>query len=454
MSPSRVSTAVVSICRPTPIAPVPPVPARPPIAGTVLAGAAAAALFLGGFGLWAATAPLDSAAVAEGSVVVEGRRKTVQHLEGGIVGEILVAEGSRVRPGDPLVRLDATQARSVLEGLRSRRDELSAREARLRAELDRAGAIAFPAELLDRPDEPRVAALLAGQRELFAARRDSLGGQINILEQRKAQLDAEVAALRAQIAGGDRQLGHLGQEAEDVRGLVAKGLERKPRLLALEREIARLEASRGEQEALIARALQRRGEADLQIIDLRNRRNEEAAGELREVQAELAELSERLRAAADVLARSTVVAPTAGVVVDLRVHTEGGVVGPGEPILDIVPADEPLLIEAKVRPLDIDSVRVGLPAEVRLTAFKRRTTPTLSGDVVHVSADSLADPHTGAASYVAHVAIDRGELEAAGGLELHPGMPAEVMIVTGRRTALDYLLAPIEESFARAFREE
>lgn len=429
-------------------------PPAPPAGRIVLAGAASVLVFMGGLGAWSATAPLDSAAVAQGQVVVESRRKTVQHLEGGIVEDILVAEGARVPAGAPLVRLDATQARSRLETLRAQHDELLAQEARLIAERAGADRIDFPEALSARRDQERVAPLLDGQRRLFAARLGRVNGQVDILTQRKAQLDTEISGLRAQVTSADRQLGFIADETVGVRSLVQSGHERKQRLLALERETASLEGRRGELVASIARTEQARGEAELQILDLHNRRAEEVAAELRDVQARLAELGERLLSAEDVLRRTVITAPTAGVVMDVKLHTRGGVVGAGEPILDIVPDDDRLLIEAQVKPTDIDAVRVGLPARVRLTAFKPRTTPILAGEVSHVAADSLTDQRTGVSSYLVHVAVTRDALEAAGGLRLHPGMPTEVMIVTGERSALDYLLGPLEDSFARAFREE
>lgn len=420
----------------------------------ILAGVLSIAVFTGVFGVWSTTAPLDSAAVAQGSVVVESRRKTAQHLEGGIVRSILVAEGTRVESDAPLVVLDQTQARSTLDTLRSQHDELVAREARLLAERADADTVAFPPALASRAGDPRIAELLDGQNRLFTARWENLRGQVDILAQRTTQLDAEVVGLRSQVASTERQLSLIAEEMQGARSLVAKGLERKSRLLALERESANLEGRRGEYLASIARSEQRRGETALQILDLRNRRAEELATELREVQGRLRELNERLHAAEDVLDRTVVRAPTAGVVMNVQVHTAGGVIGAGKPILDIVPDDDSLLIEAKLRPTDIDSIHTGLPAHIRLTAFKQRTTPVLSGHVTYVSGDALTDQRTGTASYSAHVVVDRGELQRAGGLNLQPGMPAEVIIVTGRRTAVDYFLSPLTDSFARAFREE
>jgi HlyD family type I secretion membrane fusion protein len=437
---------------PLPTAPAPS--AGPLVRPILLAGILSTALFLGGFGFWAATAPLDNAAVAPGTVIAEGKRKTVQHKEGGIVAQILVAEGAEVAAGDPVVRLDDTQARSALEALRIQHDELLAQEARLRAERDATPEIHFPDELIGRQDEARIAALLNGQRRLLAARRDSLNNQIDILAQRMVQIDSEIAGQQAQLVGAERQMRLIQEEIAGVTVLVDKGLERRPRLLALQREAANLEGTSGEKRALIAQAQQRRGETELQILDLQNQRSEEVATELRDVQGRLTELEERLTAAADVLRRTVVTAPVGGTVMDLRIHTSGGVIGAGESILDIVPTEDALVIEAKVRPTDIDTVHAGLPAQVRLTAFKQRTTPVLSGEVAHVGADSLSDERTGTNYYIAHVVIERGELERAGNLSLRPGMPADVMIVTGRRTALEYLISPLRDSFARAFRED
>jgi HlyD family type I secretion membrane fusion protein len=432
----------------------PAVSGAPPVRRTVLAGAVSVLLFVGGFGLWAGTASLDSAALASGTVITETKRKVVQHKEGGLVAQILTGEGARVRAGDPLIRLDDTQATSTLESLRIQHDELLAQQARLRAEHDRTADVLFPQALTTWRDDPRIASLLDGQKRIMVAREESLNGQIGILSQRMAQLDSEIDGLDAQLTGAREQMRLISEEVAGVITLVEKGLERKPRLLALQREAASLEGASGEHRAQIARARQRRGETELQIMDLRNRRSEEVAGELREVEGRLTELGERLTAAADVSRRTMIIAPVSGIVMDLRARNTGGVIGAGEPILDIVPDDETLVIEARVKPTDIESVRNGLPAQVRLTAFKQWTTPTLTGEVKHVAADSLTDQHTGAPYYVAHVAIERSELERAGELELRPGMPADVMIVTGRRTALDYLLSPLRDSFARAFREE
>ena len=427
---------------------------RPGIGGAVVVGLAVLGLFFGLLGGWAALAPLTSAAVAPGVVKVDSNRKTVQHLEGGIIAALVVQNGDRVGAGDVLVRLDAAQARAGWALLQGQHDALSASAARLAAERDGAAAIAFDGDLVARRDDPEVAAILAGQETVFASRRTTLAGQVDILRQRQEQLEAEIASRRAQLAAAERQQALLGEEIADVALLVDKGLERRTRLLGLQRQQAALEGARGEQQGLIARARQQIGEARLQIINRRNGQIDQVVAELAEVRSRLGELKERLVASRDVLARRAIVSPIAGTVVNLRFFTPGGVIGPGEPILDIVPLDDRLVVEARIRPLDIDVVRPGLAAEVRLTAFKQRTTPTLKGRVAYVSADRLVDGVSGAAYFTARIEIPAGELARLAGVALYPGMPAEVMVVTGRRTALGYLLDPLTASLNRAFKEE
>ncbi len=411
-------------------------------------------VFCGGLGAWAALAPLDSAAIALGRVTVAGNRKTVQHLEGGIIDELRVKEGDELEKGKVLIRLDDTQARAQLELHRIRHDTLLAREARLLAERDDAGAIAFPASLTSRQHQTAVEKLLAGERAVFAARRRAMQGRIDIFRKRIVQLGKEIMSLEAQVAAEREQLGLIEEELDSVGKLVDKGLMDKTRLLALKRAAAELKGSRGEHQGLIARAQQRIGETELQIIDLENSTMNQVVSELSDVQGDLVDVRERLKAAKDVLARTEIRAPQAGLVVGLNVHTESGVVAPGQRLLDIVPKDDVLVVEAEVDPNDIDVVRVGLSAQVRLTAFKQRSTPPLEGGVTRVSADSFTHEHTGATYFLVRIAIDPMESEKLDGGELYPGMPAEVMIVTGEQTALEYMLAPIRDSFRRAFRED
>jgi HlyD family type I secretion membrane fusion protein len=432
----------------------PAVERRPPIRRPVLAGHLILALFFGGLGSWAALAPLSGAAVAPGTVRVESHRKTVQHLEGGIIAELKVAEGDKVARDQVLVRLDRTQAQARYEAVRNRYQALKATEARLVAEREGHARIPLPEALLSERDDPRLAEILAGQEQVFDTRRRSFDGRSKILEQRIEQLRSQIIGLEAQVASEERQIELIAEETADVQGLLQKGLERKARLLALQRQAALLDGSRAQHLAEIAGAEQAIGETGLQIFNLTDRFAAEVASELSDVQAQLVDTEEEFHAAQDVLRRQDVRAPIAGTVVNLRLFTPGGVIGPSQPILDIVPRDDALLVEAQVRPLDIDVVKPGLDAQVRLTAFRQRNTPTLAGWVRHVSADHFVDEETDAAHYKAEVTIDAEALAQLDGLELYPGMPAEVLIKTGERTLWDFLVTPVKDSFTRAFREQ
>ncbi|MCW2248793.1 HlyD family type I secretion membrane fusion protein [Azospirillum fermentarium] len=432
----------------------PGLPPRPPAARLIAAGALAAALGFGGFGGWAALAPLASAAIAPGTVTVDGNRKTVQHLDGGIVAEILVREGDRVAAGQPLMRLDDLETRSTIALLDGQVWALAAQEARLAAERDGADAVAFPDDLTARAGDRAVAEILAGQRRIFASRRTSLEGRAEVIRQRIAQQQAQIAALEAQRAAGRGQLALIAEEIAGVEAMVRQGLERKPRLLALQRQRVDLEGQQGDLANRIAQAREAIAQAELEILGLRDDRQSEIATELRDVQVRLAESREKRSAAAVRQGRRDVAAPVAGVVMKLRHFAPGAVVAPGGDILDLVPQDDPLVIDARVSPTDIDVVRAGLPAKVVLSAFKSRTTPQLAGSVTRVSADALTDDRTGAPYYLARVEVDAGELAALDGVRLQPGMPAEALILTGERTLLRYLLQPIEDSFRRAFRED
>lgn len=433
---------------------LPEAPPRPPVGRFVTAGLLVVALLFGGFGGWASLAPLASAAIAMGTVRAESSRKTVQHLEGGIIAELLVREGDRVAAGQPLIRLDATAAQSRYEAIRHERDLALASQARLRAEQARAASLVFPEELEARRHEPRIATLLANQEQIFATRRQSYEGQREILAKRIEQLRSQIEGFRAQIAAAERQLALIGKEQRTVADLVAKGLERQPRLLDLQRRAAALEGAKAESAAEIARAEQAIGETELRILALDDEQSEKVAGELEKAQAALARMEEELTAAGDVLRRRVIEAPLAGTVVNLHFVTPGGVITPGTPILDIVPAEDRLLIEAQLNPLDIDVVQPGLLTEVRLTAYKQRLTPVLDGRLVQVSADRFVDERTGMAYYKALVEVPASELARAGDVALYPGMPTEVMIKTGEHTFLEYLLQPIRDSFARAFTEQ
>ncbi len=423
------------------------------VAPTMVFGMIVIVVFLGGFGAWAGFAPLESAAIAQGVVSVSGKRKTVQHLEGGIVAHILVREGDVVAAGEALVVLDDTQARASFSLLRAQHRSAAALKARLEAERDGLAEIRRSGSLREAVAEDAGDDVLATQERIFRARARSLENRTAIHRRQIEQLRAEAAGLVEEIETQDRQLALLEEEISALRGLVAKGVEGKPRLLALQRTKAEVAGARARNRSQVARVGQRVEETHLTIEELGNERLSGVVAELREVETRMSDLRERLASARNVLSRTRVLAPVAGTVVNLRVFTRGGVVGPGEPLTDLVPAGDRLVVEARVEPTDIDSVHPGLTAQVRLTAFSQLKTPPLSGKVTRVSADRLVDTMTGAAYYEARIVLDADQPELAG-LRLQPGMPAEVMIVTGERTALEYLLEPIVTSLGRALREE
>jgi HlyD family secretion protein/epimerase transport system membrane fusion protein len=329
---------------------------------------------------------------------------------------------------------------------------LKAAEARLLAEQARQDRPFFPAELVAAAQgDMALARVLASEAERLATRRAALRDQQAVLAERIAQAEAEIDGHAAEIASGRRQLGFVEEEAQVVADLLAKGLERKPRLLALERTRAQIEGTIGAGQAAIARARQEIAEARQQMRSLESEQAEKAAAELGEARRDLASYEEKLRATADRLRRTLVKAPLAGTVVGLKAKTPGGVVGPGEPLLDLVPADADLLLEARVAPVDIDEVHAGLKAQVHLLAYKSRNLPRIEGVVREVSADRLEDPHTREPYYLARVAVARAALPA--GIGLAAGMPADVMIVTGERTLFDYLTRPIADALRRGMRE-
>ena len=421
---------------------------------TLVTGFSVIFLFFVVFLGWAALAPLGSAAIAPGMVLVESNRKTIQHLEGGIVGEIKVQDGGQVKAGQVLIVLDKTQALASLELVRGRKVAAIAREARLIAERDDKDEIVFPAWLMDAASDSKVFETINGQNNIFEARRKAKAGQVAILKQRIAQYGEEIVGFKGQIKAEDYQLEIIADEIRDVGGLVEKGLARMPRLRALQRNSAEIEGSRSQNVARIAQTRQAIAEARLQINELTTSMLNEVAQELRDVQSQLFDLVEQERAAADILERTEIRAPMAGTIVNLQVHTQGGVIAPGGPLMDFVPAGERLVVEARADPGDIDSVHVGLPAQVRFPAFNQRNTAPVEGTVTRVSADSLTDERTGMTYFLARIRLDddpKAKLEVS---ELHSGMQAEVMITTGERTALDYFLKPITRSFSRALREE
>lgn len=438
----------------------PPTP-FPHVRNLVLTGAAVAAVFLVGFGTWAMLAPLHSAALAPGVVQVETYRKTVQHLEGGIIAQILVRDGDEVKAGQPLVRLDDTKAKTTFAAVHAQLLDAYARRARLIAERDGATGIEYPEALRTASaSDPAVAQIVAGQQTIFAARRTLLDSRVSGINERIRQSSEEIRGLQAQDEAARKRLALIEEELNDVRTLLAKGLERKTHLLQLESEQADISGNRGHLAAQIARAQQVIAESQVNIATLRNDSANDVAQQLRDTEEKVSQLEEQRQAAADVLARVEVRAPENGIVTDLRVHTPGGVVKPGDPLLDLVPKGTRMVVNARVRPEDMDLVRAGLPALVRLLAYKQRRTPPVAGTVVYVSADRLIDDRPqglatpGQPYFLAKVEISDEALKKLPEVELIPGMPTEVMIETGQTTVAAYALSPILDSFDRAFREK
>ncbi|MCV6590010.1 MAG: HlyD family type I secretion periplasmic adaptor subunit [Marinobacterium sp.] len=412
------------------------------------------ALVFGGFGSWAALAPLDSAALAPGVVTVKNYRKTVQHLEGGIVKDIQVRDGVEVKAGDLLLVLDDTQARAELEILRGQRFAAVASEARLKAERDGLSNIRFP-ELM-KADDPRAREAVLSEEQQFKARRHAQDGEIEVLEQRIGQLDAQVNGLKALIDSKRQLLNSYEEEITDNQALLSEGYVDKQRLRDVQRQKASLKGEVAEHNSSIAGINVQAGETRLQILQLKKDFRARVVEQLAEVQTRVFDLEERITAIQDRVSRSHIYAPVDGMVLSMAVHTVGGVVAPGTPILDIVPESDELIIEAELSPNDIDRVTVGMPADIRFSAFKSATTPVIEGEVTNISADRLVNEQTGMPYYLARVEVTEvGAKKLANGeLTLLPGMPAEVLVNTGARTLLEYLVAPATNAFARSMIED
>jgi epimerase transport system membrane fusion protein len=404
-------------------------------------------------GTWGYLAPIDSAALAPGYVTVKSHRKTVQHLDGGIVSELMAKDGDVVKAGDVLLTLDGTEVKAQLEIIRGQHITLSAQIARLIAEKDQQNQINFPNELRDLSD-PHIAQATHGESQLFNARKSALQGEISVLNQRISQLGTKIKGLQGQRSSKEALMISYGDEVHDLKELLAEGFADKQRLRDIERNHAQVTGEVAALSSEIAGNEIQIGETKLQILQLQKKFQEEVAVKLGEVQAELYDVAQRLVATKDKVARTVIIAPADGRVLGLSVHNVGGVISPGKPILDIVPQQEELIIDAQVSPMDIDRVRAGLVAEVRFSAFKQALTPKMQGKVINLSADRLTDEKTEQPYYLAQIELTPDSFQKLGELELLPGMPAEVLINTGERTVFEYLMQPITNAFARAFIED
>ena len=461
---------------------------------TILAGLWLAALVFGVFGVWSVLAKIDSAAIAPGKVIVEQNRKTINHLEGGIVEEILVEEGETVKAGQVLLRLREISAKARMQLLTNQYHTFLAAETRLLAERGKSEELTFPKvlhEVIDtreartatvnalkqekaqagkswtpaqqeKLDEAlrmleiadNVASIMDNQQRIFKSRTENVRGQLDILDKRISKSGQEIKGLEIQANSMDDQIKLLTEEIGVVDKLVKDGNATRPRLLSLQRNRAELEGRKGEYLAMKAKAQENIDETSLAKLNTESDYMNKVEEELKEAQMQLSDLRERMAASSDILERVEIRAPVDGFVTALSVHTRGGTVKPGEKILDIIPLNDKMIVEARVSPQDIDVVKQGLPARVRLTAYKTRQVPPIDGVVKTISADEFTDERTGHGYYNARIEINASELADLKDIELYPGMPADALIITGSRTFLAYMLDPISQSFNKSFRQQ
>lgn len=403
------------------------------------------------FGTWAAFAPLDSASLASGVVSVKGKRKTIQHYEGGIVQDILVTDGQSVVEGEPLLILDNTQFGAEQGVLRGQLFSALAHESRLIAERDGSEVITFPSGLDS--NDVRADEAKRNETQIFNARLNARKGEESVLAQRIVQLKSQIDGLQALVKSQMELSQSYQDEMADLTALLDEGYVEKTRLVELQRLHSRTRGEIADQQATIAQVKMRIAETELEILQLNKQFKTEVVNELAQVQAEVYELRQRIAAIEYRVERTVIRAPVAGRVLGLSAHTIGGVIQGGTPILDIVPKSQELVVEAKVSPVDIDRVHVGLEANIRFSAFHSQTTPVIKGRVVKVSADRLEDDKTGP-YYSAMIEVTKEGQESLGGLTLVAGMPAEVLIKTGERTLLQYLLQPAQNAMAKSLIEE
>lgn len=409
---------------------------------------------IGGMGSWSVYASIQGAVIAPAQIIVKANSKQVQHLEGGIVAEILVTEGQEVNAGNVLLRLDTTQHKASLAALDANLNELLATTARLIAERDELPEAQFPQMLIKRANtNPKIAQILKGQQSLLQARRQTITGQKKTLNQRIAQLQEAIKGLDSQIQSKQKQLGFIRKELNDLKGLQEKGLVPQNRIHALQREEARLEGEQGELLATKARTNVQIGETELHILQIRKEQLAESLTLLRETTTRTNELQERRAALQDKIKRMEIRAPKSGNVHNLNIHTIGGVVAPGDPVLIIVPKERQLIFLARVEPTDIDHLYLGQLASVQLTAFDQTTTPEVMGAVTLISAETTQDTPTSLPYYKIHIELKEDQLELIKDKQLIPGMNADVFIQTKSRPVIEYLMQPLTDQLRRTMRE-
>ncbi|HDZ73655.1 MAG TPA: HlyD family type I secretion periplasmic adaptor subunit [Aurantimonas coralicida] len=414
----------------------------------VVAGLLAVGL-IGGVGGWGAQAKLSGAIIAQGKVTVKKQVKQIQHRDGGIVGAILVSNGDVVKAGDVLIRLDETQTKAELGVIRSQLSELEGRRARLRAERDDSEGISFDAGF---DEAAGTATIVEGERRLFEDNRATREAQRDQLKSQIEQYEEQVHGLQSQQASNAAERVMVAEDLDRLAPLVRKKLVESSKTRTMERDLTKIDGLRGEIEANIARVKGQISEARLKIIELDQQVRTDAQRELRDVDARISELQERIVAARDRLSRMELRAPISGFVNDLKVHTVDGVIAPGETVMAIVPEGEDLVVEARLAPTDIDQVRPGQDVKLRFSAFNQRTTPQIDGRVDIIGAAAVLDPATGQTYYLSTIAIT--DQTGLGDKHLVPGMPVEVFLQTGERSALSYLVKPFTDQMMRSLREE
>lgn len=408
----------------------------------------------GVFGSWAAVAKLDSAVVAPGTISLEGNRRVVQHFEGGIVEEILVQEADRVEMGDVLLRLSSIEARSNLEVFSTRLDVAHLVEARLLTERALEDEIKFPEDVLSR-NSASVNAVLADQQNLFKGRRGILKSQEDILSARIEQIKVQIEGLELQKSAFERRIENYTAMLVRMRDGESKGLIQGNQLAQREDELIEIEANLGQVISDTAQAQASIGETKLQVLQLTQEYRERASTELEEIRAQISELQERRKVAADVLARTEIRAPGSGAIQDLKVHTVGSVVRPGDVLMELVPEDEELIINARVSPIDVDNVAPGLATEVRFSAFKTKLIPIMLGVVESVSGDVITPENANESPYyLARVTVDENDIPVDIKDRLTAGMPAEVVITTGERTVINFIASPLMDAVRKSMIEE
>ena len=419
----------------------------------IVFGAIALAVCFGFFVIWGGLAPLDSAAVAEGTIIVRGNHKTIQHLEGGIIEKIFIKEGQLVREGDELIKLSDTSAKASVHVILSQLRFAKALEKRLLAEEQDAEEVDFSDPILDQ-DDSEVVMLINNQKALFALNRKAKKVQSDVYSQRILQKNEEIKAQEAKLDAVSSSSAIAKEQLAIVEDLHKKGLEAKTRLLSARDRYDQLAGEIHSTKAIIAKAKEEAYEAELHKLNAENDFYQKVAEKYKENRAHVLELEHRLQAAEDVLERTTIKAPSSGMITGLLYHTMGGVIQQGAKVMDIVPQDDKLIVEAYVMPQFIESLYVGLEAKVQLNAYKSRLVPRVLGEVTYVSADKFVNQNTGQAFYNIKVELDEESIESTNtDIKLYPGMPVTVFIVKGSRTFLQYMLSPIVDSFHKAFKE-